>query len=142
MNTFVLVDVPGGDQVIVRLPAGRDESKFRDMIEDEIGLITRGVIQQVTVQDLRNIAARPVPPPKLTLAGMQRDYVWVRRIDDDADVPVTGLVVDVDAGDEEYVMVVWGEAADDYHPFDPVPDGAVRVAMDELTPVRRSQPEA
>jgi hypothetical protein len=64
--------------------------------------------------------------------------VWVSRVTDDRPVPATGLLVGRE--DEDWVWVLWGEAARDYtafrQPGDPIPAGAVREAADELTPAR------
>ena len=56
MGEMVLVELAEGDWTAVRVPRDADVSDFRDYIEYELGMNTRGSIQVTTVAALKRTA--------------------------------------------------------------------------------------
>jgi hypothetical protein len=56
MNEMILVELPQGDMVVVRVPKGVSASDFRDYVEAELNMDTRGEITTMTLAQLRQKA--------------------------------------------------------------------------------------
>lgn len=56
MSEMVLVELPDGDWAAVRVPGNVSVSDFRDKIENEADMITRGAVKVMTLAGLKKLA--------------------------------------------------------------------------------------